>query len=550
MTTKYAASYARKSTNDPLGIEAQHFINAKCAEGDGYVIPNSPDFRLSDDDVSGRTTQRDGFSRLLALVESGAAPFDLLYIKDATRWGRWLDVRNLDYYAVHFEKHGVRLRFTTEGPPIDYEHGDRREINARHLNRAMKSIASSDELDQLQRRVRGGMRSRVLMGLYPGAQAPYGTDRWLVSKTTGAEVQLVPPGSMIRMQDGAYRLKPSVDGSAAIVQEIFSLSDAGTSHRGIAKILNERGVPCPAARRGTEDSCWSGNGVKKILGNTTYAGYIIWGASYRDGSAIPIEDADLEETLVPVVADGVLVPPIISRDMFDRVQAKLAGSRETWAGRRRQSPDLLLSGLLVCAKCKQPLNGANSSGASHQRYYRHERRTELLKNCTVTRAYYPADELEAAVDEAVRRWLDNGQLAGLVEAELERLLAAEERVDHSHELALLRAKERDLEAAGKNAALQIAQAKSACEVEMFKHALEKLTADLMQCREGVRLLTQTATRLGAAQARFESRKGSWSKPLDLYESGSIPERRGFLQQVLKRVEFDGDTGALTLVLWA
>ncbi|HEY0779095.1 MAG TPA: recombinase family protein, partial [Gemmatirosa sp.] len=77
---RVGASYARKSDRDQEGLDSQHEGNASAAARDDYGVPS--EYQFGDDDTSGVTTTRGGLDRLMALVESGRAPFDRVYIKN------------------------------------------------------------------------------------------------------------------------------------------------------------------------------------------------------------------------------------------------------------------------------------------------------------------------------------------------------------------------------------------------------------------------------------------------------------------------------------
>jgi hypothetical protein len=110
LKTLLAASYARTATEDERGLNAQHALNVQKAIVDQYSIPDEPAFRFQDYAVSGRDPERDGLTRLIAVVMSGNAPFSRIYIKDETRIGRFDDPRC--YFGIRWllERHGVELR--------------------------------------------------------------------------------------------------------------------------------------------------------------------------------------------------------------------------------------------------------------------------------------------------------------------------------------------------------------------------------------------------------------------------------------------------------
>ena len=106
-----AASYARKSDDDDAGIESQHSTNARAAEGDGYHIPEGPNFRFEDNHVSGASSDRNGLDSIIDMSLSDHTPFTRLYVRDVTRWGRWDDPRERYFFEKLLERHGVTIHY-------------------------------------------------------------------------------------------------------------------------------------------------------------------------------------------------------------------------------------------------------------------------------------------------------------------------------------------------------------------------------------------------------------------------------------------------------
>ena len=109
-----AAAYVRTAASSPEGVEEQLQLNKARAASEGFVIPDDPEYQFVDDGVGGLTHQREGFGRLLAAVESGAAPFSRVYVRDRTRLGRWIEPRMGFYYEVLFESNGSPIRYSDD----------------------------------------------------------------------------------------------------------------------------------------------------------------------------------------------------------------------------------------------------------------------------------------------------------------------------------------------------------------------------------------------------------------------------------------------------
>lgn len=61
-------------------------------------------------------------------------------------------------------------------------------------------------------------------------------------------------------------------------------------------------------------------------------------------------------------------PPIVSPEIFDKVQGYLAGRRPTVTPRRRANPDFPLRSFVRCGNCDKPLTGSKSTGRSGEKY--------------------------------------------------------------------------------------------------------------------------------------------------------------------------------------
>lgn len=109
-----AASYARSATLSGDGLREQHATNIKCAVEDGWIIPDDPAFVFGDDAASGLTLDRPGLGALLAPVRSGEAPFDRIYVRDATRFLRSPDPRWRFWFENEMRKLGVRIVYATD----------------------------------------------------------------------------------------------------------------------------------------------------------------------------------------------------------------------------------------------------------------------------------------------------------------------------------------------------------------------------------------------------------------------------------------------------
>lgn len=118
-SVRYATSYERNAQHDSDWIEEQFAIDRHHAEQDGFLIPDEPRMRFTDDGGSGAATSRGDFDRMVQIVERGSAPFERVYVRHPDRLGRWADPRVRCYYEVLFEQHDVKLRYAERDARTD-----------------------------------------------------------------------------------------------------------------------------------------------------------------------------------------------------------------------------------------------------------------------------------------------------------------------------------------------------------------------------------------------------------------------------------------------
>ena len=153
------------------------------------------------------------------------------------------------------------------------------------------------------------------------------TENALKSKYNGGTR---PIGYLID-SDQYFQLDPL---TAPFVREAFQRYDEGATMTAIRDWRNEQGV------KNTRGQKMTYNSVQHLLNNRRYIGEY----TYRD----------------IVVPDGI--PAIVPRDLFDRVQEKLAKNKKAPA-RHKAEESYLLTTKLYCGKCGALMFG--ESGVSH-----------------------------------------------------------------------------------------------------------------------------------------------------------------------------------------
>lgn len=526
-----AASYERKSKTDPFGIEEQYHVNSAKAAQEGYTVPNTEQFRFSDDDWTGTTSRRPGFERLMATVLNGSAPFTRIYVKDRSRWGRWKDPRMHHHLEVDLEQHNVRLRYCDERD-IAFDSASDEDMISAALLGLIGSMRASQERAQLIKRTQGGIRHRVLMGFYPGTMAPYGTERVLAKKLNGEELHPVATTEfgLMRRPDCNFRLRWASDGSVDQVLDIFQRFDAGQSLSGIARQLNADGVRCPLrlhlearahhprpARQtaprlrklGPPCQLWTINSVRSILTNPIYIGTLVWGMRRLAAGETPAKRGEAHSNgSAPLVLEDFMTAPPISRELWTAVQRRLLENARTRRSRAADASPFLLSGLLRCATCGAPLYGFTKRERKGTRYYRHDpsgRTGTARSTCPHRHRYQRADSVETCVNSAAAQMLAPQVLRNLAAKELKRFLKERSSQRKLQEHARLEAQLADLEEEGKNAARNAARAKSEDARETLLVVVHETAERSGAIKQQLAAIGRETARLAAVRAELETR---------------------------------------------
>jgi site-specific DNA recombinase len=201
----------------------------------------------------------------------------------------------------------------------------------------------------------------------------------------------LPQGSGIGIYgyewDKQSRKRTVLEHEAEVVQRVFEMVAHGDSCFRVARTLNEASIPTKSGKK------WAAQTVSRMVRNPAYYGLTLFGQTTT---------ANGKQKKTPREAWTFLpdaTPAIIKKELFDRVQARLAKSRELHPG--KATHEYTLSGFAICGLCGSPLVGSCLS--KRYRYY-HCRGTYATgsRDKTCDARYIKADWLESAVWEEVK----------------------------------------------------------------------------------------------------------------------------------------------------
>ena len=224
--------------------------------------------------------------------------------------------------------------------------------------------------------------------------------------------------------------------TAPVVQMIFEKFIRGRSILGIAKDLNDMGLPNPSAYKKLKgmnyqhasknpDGLWPDSSVRRILQNEMYTGKMIQGKnrviSYKDQVCRPCPK---EEWFVVENTHEA----IISQETFDKAQSQFC--HEIRRSSKTHRTDLF-SGLVRCAKCGRIMNKkANHFDYGTYEYYRCSTNRKM-KKATCGNRTIRIDQLEAAVMAYIQYLC---QLSVGLEDVLQRIQTSNRRKEQSSHL--------------------------------------------------------------------------------------------------------------------
>jgi site-specific DNA recombinase len=307
--------------------------------------------------------------------------------------------RNSAYVQIvldEWERLGISLQFATE------------ELENTPLGRAimnMRAYAGEVETERRRDRFHRAKMARVHSGKpLAGSRSTYGYN-W----------------SDVRRADGKLAREQLVENpvTAPIMRRIWAMADNGGTQRQIAGVLTTEQVPLPSGKLGE----WDPSTIHYLLHNPIY-----WGEPEAlKKRNVPVEKAvrhlyrrRIREVPRPaeerVKLPSTIAPALITKEMAERVHARLYSNKQLAARNNAQPDASLLRGLAYCGVCHTRMTLVNANAHLRGPQFRCNMGTRILgqriKKCRGGGNSIMAAKLDqAAWSEMIRLFETPGQLA-------------------------------------------------------------------------------------------------------------------------------------------
>jgi site-specific DNA recombinase len=366
----------KKITMDYL----EHFFEQEYIVVDFYI----------DDGLTGTDYERPGFQRMMQDVEAGKV--NCILCKNLSRAFR--NYSDQGYFLEsYFPLHDTRF-ITIGDPKVD---SFLRPETIQNLEVPITGLMNDRFACKTSNDVRDTFNTKRRNGEFIGAFAPYGYAKDPKDKN-----------SLIIDDEAAH-----------VVRDIFHwFAQEGSSKNGIARRLNEMGIPNPTAYKrknglaysnpyvDVNDGLWNANTIARILKNQMYIGNMVQGRqkviSYKvhNKVLVPEDEWFIKENTHE---------PIIDRNTFDKVQG--LQQRDTRTALEHKELHLF-SGFLRCADCKKALTRKQSKDIVYYscRTYNEKSKTKCTKHSI------REDVLQQAVLIAIQKQIELvDTLTGIIE---------------------------------------------------------------------------------------------------------------------------------------
>lgn len=395
------AIYARLSVEDS-GKKDSDTIENQVYLIEQYISQN-PRLKVMstyiDNGETGVNFDRPGFSQMMNDIKTGK--IDCIVVKDLSRFGRNY-IETGEYLDKILPFMGVR--FISVNDSYDSETADG---NAEGLIVALKNLINDAYVKDISSKIISSVKTRQLNGDFISGHPPYG---------------------YLRSAENCRKLVIDEE-VAGTVRDIFKWRAEGMSCFGIARKLNEMGIPSPYKRRMEKgmmkeptrhvNPLWQGQMIKRITDSPMYIGHMAQGRTKQalcDG--MPVKKMKPSEWIIVENTHEAL----IDMETWEKVRALRVEAQAESERRKGKYAHLgnnnnVFKSLLYCADCGSKMvryKGVSNYGGVSYTYICSVRTQNLDMTCT-NKNVREKDLLELVYQEVSKRIEQSVELERLVE---------------------------------------------------------------------------------------------------------------------------------------
>ena len=302
------AAYARVSSSSEDQLNSYRVQNQYYSE----LISSNPDWEMvdiyADEGITGTSVEkRENFQRMMQDCRKGK--IDRILVKSISRFAR--NTKDCLAAVRELKELGVSVQFEEQGI-------DTSKVSSEMVTAIIASLAQKGS-ESISGNVQWGYQKRMESGKFNTCKAPYG----------------------FTLHEGKLSI---IEDEAAVVRFIFQLYLNGLNGYEIANTLSQQEIP-PGREMGT----WKDSSIYYILKNERYAGNAVVGKSYSTTTFPHKKVRNHGEREMYLLSDSN--PPIVSPEVFDRVQTLLQSRKNAHIGSTNQP----FSRKLYCANCGRSL---------------------------------------------------------------------------------------------------------------------------------------------------------------------------------------------------
>ena len=196
---------------------------------------------------------------------------------------------------------------------------------------------------------------------------------------------------------------------APAIKIMFERCAKGCSYKEIIDELDSLGFHTRAGNR------FSYSSLNALLRNDKYYGTFVYNRIGGKKKKHRVLNEFFDE-----VRNECAIPPIITKKLFDKVQAKL-DSRKGICRPRQNTSNFVLTGLLFCKDCGSPMSGATNTGGRNKEKYRryicpkHIGRNGATCKTKPIRADYLENAVKSILTESINAYLTSADSTALFE---------------------------------------------------------------------------------------------------------------------------------------